>query len=100
LKQIPAGETVLPDIRVPAPTRLSFQLADPSLTSNAVAHAIVRVLARVADADGDGTPPGTPPGGVGGTARLATRERPPIEIGSAMTDTQGNVEILLAHEPR
>lgn len=69
----------LPDIRVPAPTRLAFTLRDPSPTGNVIANAVVRIFARSATAPADSDP---------------------IEIGSAMTDSEGAVEILLAQEPR
>src|SRR5262249_47266936 len=58
----------LPDIRVPAPTRLTFILRDPSPTGNPIVRAVVRIFAAV-------------PG----------REAWPIEIGSAMTDPDGLV---------
>lgn len=75
--EIPSQATELPEIRVPAPTRLSFVLRDPSPTGNPIVRAVVRIFAAV-------------PG----------REATPIEIGSAMTDPDGLVEILLAQEPR
>ncbi len=75
--EVLAKATELPDIRVPAPTRLAFELRDPSPTGNPIVRAVVRILAAV-------------PG----------REGMPIEIGSAMTDPNGLVEILLAQEPR
>ena len=54
-------ETELPEIRVPAPTRLAFTLRDPSPTGNAIANAMVRIFARPA-ATGS-----TPGGGLPGT---------------------------------
>ncbi|MBX3209244.1 MAG: carboxypeptidase regulatory-like domain-containing protein [Labilithrix sp.] len=72
----------LPDIRVPAPTRLVFTLRDPSPTGNVIANAVVRVFATPAV-----------PGG-------AAPEADPVEIGRSMTDAEGSVEILLAQEPR
>lgn len=75
--EVPAKDTELPDIRVPAPTRLAFQLRDPSATGNPIVRAVVRILAAF-------------PG----------HEDTPVEIGGSMTDTDGNVEILLAQEPR
>jgi hypothetical protein len=72
-----AESSELPDIHVPAPTRLSFQLRDPSPTGNPIDHAIVSVMAN-----------------------LRGRQGPPIEIGTAMTDADGQVEILLAEEAR
>lgn len=75
-------EMELPDVRVPAPTRLSFTLRDPSPTGNPIAHAVVRIFATPAALGGGGVAPD------------------PVEIGSAMTDSDGFVEILLAQEPR
>ncbi len=77
-----AQETELPEIRVPAPTRLAFTLRDDNVTRNPIANAIVRVFAR----------PSVP----AGTTTLPD----PVEIGSAMTAQDGSVEILLAQEPR
>ena len=77
-------ETELPEIRVPAPTRLAFTLRDPSPTGNAIANAVVRIFARPAVPAGSGT----------------TTTPDPVEIGSAMTGSDGSVEILLAQEPR
>ena len=74
---VPAEAINLPDMRVPAPTRLAFRLRDPSPTGNPIVRAIVRILAAPAD-----------------------RAEVPIEIGSAMTDPEGYVEILLAQRPR
>jgi hypothetical protein len=76
-REVPPEVTELPELRVPLPIKLSFKLRDPSPTGNPIARAIVRVLASA-------------PGRTG----------PPLEIGSAMTDTDGQVEILLAQEPR
>jgi hypothetical protein len=76
-RQVPSEPTELPDLRVPAPTRLSFNLRDPSPTGNPIGRAIVRIFA---DAPG--------------------RQGPPVEIGNAMSDPNGQVEILLAQEPR
>lgn len=78
---VPVGSTEapdlrLPDVRVPAPTRVSFTLRDPSQSGNPIVRAVVRVLA-------------SPAGG-----------GPPVEIGSAMTNPDGLVEILLAQEAR
>jgi len=78
-----AQEAELADIRVPAPTRLAFTLRDPSPTGNPIARAVVRVFAT----------PAVPGGGAGVVPD-------PVEIGSAMTDSEGFVEILLAQEPR
>jgi hypothetical protein len=75
-------ETELPDVRVPAPIRLSFTLRDPSPTANPIANAVVRIFATPA------LPGGAPASSV------------PVEIGSSMTDSDGLVEILLAQEPR
>jgi hypothetical protein len=75
--EVPPQATELPDIRVPAPSRLTFTLRDPSPNRNPVVRAVVQILAAM-------------PG----------REGEPIEIGSAMTDSNGQVEILLAQEPR
>lgn len=80
-----AQETELPEIRVPAPTRLAFTLRDPSPTGNAIANAIVRIFAR--------------PAVLGGVNPVMPAPDP-VEIGSAMTDPEGAVEILLAQEPR
>lgn len=74
---VPATPTELPDIRVPAPIRLAFRLRDPSPTANPIVRAVVRIFAA-----------------------LPGRESRPVEIGSAMTDQEGLVEILLAQEPR
>jgi hypothetical protein len=79
-REVPAEATELPELRVPPPIKLSFTLRDPTpIIHNPIARAIVRVFAQVP--------------GAGAT-------RPPLEIGSAMTDTDGQVEILLAQEPR
>lgn len=78
-----AQEAELADIRVPAPTRLAFTLRDPSPTGNPIARAMVRIFAT----------PAVPGGGAGVVPD-------PVEIGSAMTDSEGFVEILLAQEPR
>jgi hypothetical protein len=75
--------TELPDVRVPAPTRLAFTLRDPSPTGNPIANAVVRIFATPA--------PGTTSSGIA---------LDPVEIGNAMTDAEGAVEILLAQEPR
>jgi hypothetical protein len=78
----PVGvETELPEVRVPAPTRLAFTLRDPSPTGNVIKNAVVRIFAQ----------PALSPGAV---------PSDPVEIGSAMTDSEGLVEILLAQEPR
>lgn len=82
--------TELPDVRVPAPTRLAFTIKDPSPTGNVVANAVVRIFALPALSAAAGG------GGSGGT----TTTPDPVEIGSAMTDASGAVEILLAQEPR
>lgn len=75
-----APSTELPELRVPAPRRLAFTLRDPSPTGNAIANAVVRVFA---------------------SPQVVGTELPdPVEIGSAMTDGDGAVEILLAGEPR
>ncbi len=76
-----AQSTELPEVRVPAPTRLAFRLADPSPTANAIANAVVRIYARPAGST-DGRLPD------------------PVEIGNAMSNASGEVEILLAQEPR
>jgi len=75
---IPAKATDLPDIRVPAPTRLSFTLRDPGSTGNPIVRAIVRIFA----------------------APASDPSAKPLEIGMAMTDPKGFVEILLAQQPR
>lgn len=80
-----AQSTELPDVRVPAPTRLAFTLRDPSPTGNPIANAVVRIFATPAL--------GTSPSGT-------TSTPDPVEIGNAMTDSDGAVEILLAQEPR
>jgi len=79
-----AQEALLPEIRVPAPTRMAFTLRDPGQTGNPIANAVVRIFAQ----------PAVPAG--------ATNTSPsdPLEIGSAMTGPDGSVEILLAQEPR
>ncbi len=81
-----AQSTELPDIRIPAPTRLAFTLRDPSPTGNAIANAVVRIFAT--------------PAVVGSGSSGATTAPDPVEIGNAMTDADGAVEILLAQEPR
>jgi hypothetical protein len=73
-----AESSSIPDIHVPAPTRLRFTLRDPTLTGNPIDHAIVSVMADL---------PGRPD-----TATASA----PIEIGSAMSDENGQVQILLA----
>jgi hypothetical protein len=83
---VPAQEAELPEMRVPAPSRLAFTLQAPSVTKNVIANAVVRIFAR----------PAVAVGGPGGTLSAAD----PVEIGSAMTDSTGAVEILLAQEPR
>lgn len=76
-EEITDGTTTVPDIRVPAPTKLAFTLREPAIAGNAIARAYVRVFA---------VPRGT--------------SRAPVEIGLGMTDANGFVEILLAQEPQ
>ena len=70
-----SGEAVtIPDVEVPAPVKLAFRLANPSAFLP-VASAVVRVFADM------------PSGAV-------------IEVGRAVSNAEGQVEILLAREPR
>ncbi|HVH46813.1 MAG TPA: hypothetical protein VM925_30935 [Labilithrix sp.] len=71
-----AAETELPEVRIPAPTLLAFKLRDSTFTENPVTNAVVRIFAT----------PTSPPGAI------------PVEIGNAMTDANGDVEILLAQQ--
>ena len=66
----------IPDLRIPPPTLLSFTLRDPNATSNAIVRAVVRIFASL---PGNSTP---------------------VEIGTAMTDTNGLVQIPLAPQPQ
>jgi hypothetical protein len=81
LHDVPASPTELPDIRVPAPSRLSFTLRGSGEVVP-VRQALVRVFAVPANSSGTIAP-------------IA-----PVEVGSAMSDGEGKVEILLAQEPR
>jgi hypothetical protein len=85
--EIPSGEAELPEIRVPAPIRLAFTLRDPSPFEIPITNAVVRVFAK----------PRIPGGGQSEVPRAFDE---PVEIGRSMTDSSGNVEILLAQEPR
>lgn len=77
LRSFAIGAADLGEIQVAPPARLSFTLKDPSLNGNPIVRAIVRVFAE---------PPGRGP--------------PAVEIGRAMTDTDGACEILLAYQGR
>ena len=77
LRSFGLGTAEIGDIQVGAPHKLSFKLGDASQVANPIVRALVRVFA-------------SPPGRVG----------PAVEIGRAMTDEQGNCEILLAQQPR
>lgn len=72
-----AGSADLGAIQVPPPSRLSFKVLDPSQVGNPIVRAVVRVFAEA---------PGRGP--------------PAIEIGRAMSNESGEVEILLAQQPR
>jgi hypothetical protein len=73
-----AGTADIGDIVVPPPARLTFTINDPlNSRGNPIVRAMVRVFAE---------PPGRGP--------------PAVEIGRAMTNTNGEVEILLAPQPR
>ncbi len=74
--QVPPNETDLPLMRVPAPVRFGFSVRDPR-NVNPIVRATVRVFGESA--------PGS---------------RTYVELGSAMSDAQGNVEILLAQQVR
>ncbi|MBX3232435.1 MAG: carboxypeptidase regulatory-like domain-containing protein [Labilithrix sp.] len=86
--QIPTERAELPDIQVPAPSPLTFTLRDPRPGIEAVvANAVVRVFAV--------------PGVTRGTElEDETPDPAPVEIGSAVSDANGQVEILLAPGPR
>jgi hypothetical protein len=77
LTSIATGTADLGEIRVGPPTRLAFQLKDPSQNRNPIVRAIVRVFAEL---------PGRGP--------------PSVEIGRSMTGADGSCEILLAQQPR
>jgi hypothetical protein len=71
------GESfVLPPVEIPAPVKLAFRLNNVSNAFVPIANAIVRVFAEA-------------PGG-GGV----------VEVGRGAADERGQVEILLAREPR
>lgn len=72
-----AGTADLGEIVVAPPARLSFALRQPGVRGNPIVRAMVRVFAE---------PPGRGP--------------PAVEIGRAMSDDKGDVEILLAQQPR
>lgn len=72
-----AGTADLGEITVAPPARLSFKLLDPSQVGNPIVRAVVRVFAEA---------PGRGP--------------PAVEMGRAMSDENGQVEILLAQQPR
>lgn len=74
LADVSGDVVVLPDVDVPAPVKLAFRLANPSAFLP-VANAVVRVFADM-------------PGGS------------EIEVGRAISNADGKVEILLAREPR
>lgn len=65
------------EIRVAPPSLLAFQLREPSQVGTPIARALVRVFAEL---------PGRGP--------------PAVEIGQAMTDSDGRVEVLLAPRAR
>ncbi len=65
------------EVRVPAPMRLAFTLRAPTQIENPVVGALVRVFAARSGGLGD-----------------------PVELGSALSDSEGAVEILLADPPR
>jgi hypothetical protein len=71
------GESfVLPPVEIPAPVKLAFRLNNESNAFVPIASAIVRVFAEAP--------------GVGGV----------VEVGRGAADERGQVEILLAREPR
>jgi hypothetical protein len=72
-----AGTADLGEIQVAPPSRLSFKILDPSQVGNPIVRAVVRVFAEA---------PGRGP--------------PAVEIGRAMTNESGEIEILLAQQPR
>jgi hypothetical protein len=72
-----AGTADLGELQVAPPAPLSFRILDPSQVGNPIAGAVVRVFAEA---------PGRGP--------------PAVEMGRAMTDAAGQVEILLAQQPR
>jgi hypothetical protein len=75
----------IPELRVPVPSRLAFTLRAPATPQipiqNPIQNALVRIFAMPASVDG------------------MPVVSDPVEIGSAMTDATGAVEILLAQEP-
>ncbi|MDB4935599.1 MAG: hypothetical protein JWP87_2571 [Labilithrix sp.] len=77
LRSIPTGIADLGEIQVAPPTRLAFQLRDPSKNGNPIVRAMVRIFAEL---------PGRGP--------------PAVEIGRSMTGADGSCEILLAQQPR
>ena len=74
--KVGTDSATLADIHIPPPTPLSLTLRDPAVTGNPIVRAVVRIFA-------------SPPGNL-----------PPVEIGNAMTDANGLVEILLAQQPQ
>lgn len=71
-------------LRVPPPTRLDLQLRDPTNLARPIGGARVRIFATP---DGDASAP-------------AGVVLPALEIGSAVTDSSGAAEILLAQRPK
>ncbi len=76
LTSVSGERTDLPVVTVPAPTKLSFEVRDPSPVGIPIAGAVVRVFTE----------------SPGNAAQ--------IEIGRAVTSEKGACEILLAQQPR
>ena len=77
LKRVVVGAepVTAPDVRIPPPSHLSFELRDPNAPGNPISRAVVRFFTTFAD------------------------DTLPVEIGSTLTDADGRVEILLAPRP-
>jgi hypothetical protein len=73
--------TELPDVRIPAPMRLAFSVRDTTTTENPISNAVVQIFTRPRPG-ADGLP------------------ADPVEIGNALTDDQGAVELLFSSQPR
>lgn len=73
----------VPEVRVPPPSRLEVRFRDSSGTENVIRNALVRAFARPVGDEGQGA-----------------QTLDPVEIGSAMTNADGEVELLLPPQPR
>jgi hypothetical protein len=77
LQSFGTGSNDVGDVVIPPPAVLAFVLRDPSAVGIPIARAVVRVFAELPD-----------------------RGPPSVEIGSAISGTDGRVEILLAPRAR